>query len=175
MGCHALLQGIFPSPGRNRTHVLPVAPELQVGSLPLGHQGSPALLSYTTAKDRSLGKFSTHTAHLMGNRVHHPLGVLNYCVINMLLITPVLPLIYTTSHMQSILSKSAYSEPHLHSVLRSTRCPAAMVCSRRRSQGILSWSSVLFNYITTQSSLVPTEAFRDPSLLTWITSQVSYR
>ena len=43
--------------------------------------GSPALLSYTTAKDRSLGKFSTHTAHLMGNRVHHPLGILNYCVI----------------------------------------------------------------------------------------------
>ena len=70
-------------------------------SLPLGHWGSPTLLSYTTAKDRSLSKFSTHTAHLMGNRVHHPLGILNYCY-NMLLITPDLPLLHTTPHMQSV-------------------------------------------------------------------------
>lgn len=45
--------------------------------------------------------------------------------------------IYMTSHLQSILPKSAHSKLHLHPVVRNTRCPAAMACSRRRCQGIL--------------------------------------
>ena len=36
MGCHFLLQGIFPNPG-----IQSVSPALQVDSLPLSHQGSP--------------------------------------------------------------------------------------------------------------------------------------
>jgi len=36
VGCHALLQGIFPTQGLN-LHLL----YWQVGSLPLSHQGSP--------------------------------------------------------------------------------------------------------------------------------------
>ena len=39
MGCHALLQGIFPTPGIEP--VSPAAPALQVDSLPLSHQGNP--------------------------------------------------------------------------------------------------------------------------------------
>ena len=40
VGCHALLQGIFPTQGLN-PHLLWTAPALQLDSLPLSHQGSP--------------------------------------------------------------------------------------------------------------------------------------
>ena len=39
MGCHALLQGIFPTPGIEP--VSPAAPALQMDSLPLSHQQNP--------------------------------------------------------------------------------------------------------------------------------------
>ena len=39
VGCHALLQGIFPDPGIELES--PVAPALQADSLPLSHRGSP--------------------------------------------------------------------------------------------------------------------------------------
>ena len=39
VGCHSLLQGIFPDPGI--VPLSPVSPALQVDSLPLSYQGSP--------------------------------------------------------------------------------------------------------------------------------------
>ena len=43
VGCHFLLQGIFPTQGRN-PHLL----HWHVGSSPLSHQGSLVLLLFTT-------------------------------------------------------------------------------------------------------------------------------
>ena len=50
VGCHSLLQGIFPTPGSKLPNpgiepMSPVSPALQADSLLLSHLGSPSLTS----------------------------------------------------------------------------------------------------------------------------------
>ena len=44
MGCHALLQGTFPTQGSNWSLL-----HWQAGSLPLSHEGSPIFMTQLTA------------------------------------------------------------------------------------------------------------------------------
>lgn len=57
----------------------------------------------------------------------------------MLLIISILPsVIYTTSHLQNVLPKSAHSEFHFHTAVRNIRWPATTACSRTHQE--LKWN-----------------------------------
>ena len=49
VGCHPLLQGIFPTQGSKLHFLSPVTPALQADSLPLSYQESPAYKVYGIA------------------------------------------------------------------------------------------------------------------------------
>ena len=65
MGCHALLQGIFPIPGiRSRS---PVSPALKPDSLPLSHQGNlECRLSSPTALRNTPSVRTVYHRHKVG-------------------------------------------------------------------------------------------------------------
>ena len=65
VGCHALLQGIFPTQGSNLS---PAIPKLQADSLPLSHQGS--------LPSTYVGLFGGLTAHLESSPRQIPLFIL---------------------------------------------------------------------------------------------------